>query len=139
MRGSGWGMGDPSPARRRWVACRRLPAVLIGAGMPAGVIFQRSHFVALGFRVGFFSRLLVPRSVRRAMHPGRAVKRAVTPKAVKRASRALHPIDNTVYFLERPAATAIRSGGKRKAPVFRHGYCPVHLRSAEAAARCRNP
>lgn len=91
--------------------------------------------------MGFLSRLLVPRSVRRAMHPGRAVKRAVTPKAVKRARRALHPIDNAVYSVERSAATAIRSGGKRKgkAPVFRHGNCPVHHRSAAAAAKCRNP
>ena len=90
--------------------------------------------------MGFFSRLLVPRSVRRAMHPGRAVKRAVTPKVVKRASRVLHPIDNAVYSMERSAATAIRSGGKRKAPapVFRHGKCPVHHRSAEAAAKCGN-
>jgi hypothetical protein len=31
------------------------------------------------------------------MHPGRAVKRAVTPKAVKRARRALSPIDNMKY------------------------------------------
>jgi hypothetical protein len=38
-------------------------------------------------QVGFFSRLLVPRSVRRAMHPVRTAKRAVTPKAVKRAQR----------------------------------------------------
>jgi hypothetical protein len=97
-----------------------------------------SRFVALGFLVGFFSRLFVPRSVRRAMHPGRAVKRAVTPKAVKRASRALHPIDNAVYSVQRSVATGIRSGGKRKAPVFRHGNCPVHHRSAEAAAKCRN-
>jgi hypothetical protein len=61
-----------------------------------------------------FSRLFVPRSVRRAMHPGRTVKRAVT--------------------------TAIRSGGKRKAPapVFHHGNCPVRHRSAEAAAGCRD-
>lgn len=90
--------------------------------------------------MGFFSRLFVPRSVRRAMHPGRAVKRAVTPKVVKRASRALHPIDSAVYSVERSAATAIRSGRKRKssAPVFRHGNCPVRHRSAAAAAKCRN-
>lgn len=90
--------------------------------------------------MGFFSRLFIPRGVRRAMHPGRAVKRAVTPKAVKRASRALHPVDNAVYSMQRSAATAIRSGGKRKgkAPVFRHGSCPVSHRSADAAARCRN-
>ena len=89
--------------------------------------------------MGFFSRLLIPRNVRRAAHPGRAVKRAVTPKAVKKASRALHPLDNAVYSVQRSAATAIRSGGKRKAPVFRHGNCPVNHRSAEAAARCKNP
>jgi hypothetical protein len=93
----------------------------------------------MGVYVGFFSRLLVPRSVRRAMHPGRAVKRAITPKAVKKVRRALHPVDNAVYSVQRSAATAIRSGAKRKAPVFRHGNCPVRHRSAEAAAKCRNP
>lgn len=89
--------------------------------------------------MGFFSRLLVPRSVRRAMHPGRAVKRAVTPKVVKRASHAMHPIDNAVYSVQRSVATSIRSGRKRKAPVYRHGSCPVSHRSPEAAAKCRNP
>jgi len=91
--------------------------------------------------MGFFSRLLIPRSVRRAAHPGRAVKRAVTPKAVKKARRALHPIDNAVYGVERSVATSIRSGGKRrkgKAPVYRHGNCAVSHRTPEAAARCRN-
>ena len=92
--------------------------------------------------MGFFSRLLVPRSVRRVMHPGRAVKRAVTPQAVKKASRALHPVDNAIYSMQRSAATAIRSGGKSGksgAPVFRHGNCPVRHRSTEAAAKCKNP
>jgi hypothetical protein len=107
--------------------------------MCGGSSLRVEPFRRLGVQVGFFSRLLVPRSVRRAMHPGRAVKRAVTPKAVKTASRALHPIDNAVYSMQRSTATAIRSGGKRKAPVFRHGNCPVRHRSAEAAAKCRNP
>jgi len=92
--------------------------------------------------MGFFSRLLVPRSVRRVMHPGRAVKRAVTPQAVKKASRALHPVDNAIYSMQRSAATAIGSGGKSGksgAPVFRHGNCPVRHRSTEAAAKCKNP
>ena len=88
--------------------------------------------------MGFFSRLLVPRSVRRAMHPGRAVKRAVTPKTVKRARRALHPIDNAAYSMQRSVATTIRSGRKGKARVWRHGSCPINHRSPEAAARCRN-
>ncbi len=64
--------------------------------------------------VGFFSRLLVPRGVRHAMHPGRAVKRAVTPKAVKKARRALHPVDNAAYSMQRSVATTIRSGRKAK-------------------------
>jgi hypothetical protein len=61
------------------------------------------------------------------------------PTVRKRARRAVHPVDNAVYSMQRSAATAIRSSGKRKAPVFRHGNCPVHHRTAEAAAKCRNP
>ena len=96
--------------------------------------------------MGFFSRLLVPRRVRRAAHPVRAVKRAATPKVVKKAGRAMHPLDNARYGVERSIATSLRSGGKRKsaarrkgrAPVYRHGSCPVAHRTPEAAARCRN-
>jgi hypothetical protein len=96
--------------------------------------------------VGFLTRLLVPRSVRRAVHPVRAVKRAATPKVVRQATRALHPIDNAVYGVERSVATSLRSGRSRKAktrrkgraPVYRHGSCPVAHRSPEAAAKCRN-
>lgn len=51
--------------------------------------------------MGFISRLVVPRSVRRAIHPVRTVKRAATPPAVKQAQHALHPIDNAVYRVER--------------------------------------
>jgi hypothetical protein len=90
--------------------------------------------------MGFFSRLFIPRSVRRAAHPGRAVKRAVTPKVVKKARRAMNPIDNAVYGAQRSVSTAIRSGGKSKskAQVWRHGNCPINHRSPEAAAKCRN-
>ena len=88
--------------------------------------------------MGFFSRLFIPRSVRRAVHPGRAVKRAITPKPIKKARRAMHPIDNAVYSAQRSVATSIRSGRKGKARVYRHGNCPINHRSPEAAARCRN-
>ncbi len=77
--------------------------------------------------MGFLSRLFLPRSVRRAVHPVRAVKRAATPKAVKKATRAMHPLDNAIYGEERSVATSLRSGRKRKqrrkgrAPVYRHG------------------
>ena len=90
--------------------------------------------------MGFlFSRLFVPRSVRRAMHPVRTVKRAATPKVVKQARRALHPFDNMVYGAERSVITSLRSGRarrKRPAQVYRHGNCPVAHRSLEAARRC---
>ena len=92
--------------------------------------------------MGFLSRLFVPRSVRRAVHPVRTVKRAATPKAVKRATWAMHPLDNAIYGVERSVATSLRSGRKRKrnarAPVYRHGTCPVAHRTPEAAAKCRN-
>lgn len=92
--------------------------------------------------MGFLSRLLVPRSVRRAAHPVRTVRRAATPKVVKTAQRALHPVDNIVYGAERQVITSLRSGRKRRrmsrAPVYRHGSCQVAHRSPEAAAKCRN-
>lgn len=93
-----------------------------------------------GDRMSFLTRLLVPRGVRRAVHPGRAVKRAITPKAVKRARRAMHPIENVHYSVERSIATSLRSGRNRKsrAQVYWHGSCPVNHRTPEAAARCRN-
>lgn len=95
--------------------------------------------------MGFLSRLLISRSVRRAMHPGRAVKRAVTPRSVKKLKRAMHPVSNARYSMERSVSTQIRSaarsGSKRRTTTaaYRHGSCPVRHRSADAAARCRNP
>lgn len=89
--------------------------------------------------MGFLTRLFIPRSVRRAVHPGRAVKRAVTPKVVKRARRAMSPIDNLQYSVERSVATSLRSGGKRKrssSPVYQHEGCTVRHRTAQAAQQC---
>ena len=92
--------------------------------------------------MGFLSRLLVPRSVRRAMNPVRTLQRAATPKVVKKAGRVLRPVDNIVYGSEREVMTSLRSGRKRrrksKAPVYRHDGCSVAHRSPEAAAKCRN-
>ena len=85
--------------------------------------------------MGFFSRLFIPRGVRRAMHPGRAVKRAITPRPVKQLQRAMHPVGNTVYGLERSLNTKRRR--RSSAPVYRHGSCPVKHRTPQAAARCR--
>jgi hypothetical protein len=89
--------------------------------------------------VGFFRRRLVPRSVRRVMHPVRTVRRAVTPKPIKKARRALNPLSNAKYSLERSIPTG-RSKSRRRspAPVYRHGNCPVKHRTPQAAAKCRN-
>lgn len=96
--------------------------------------------------MGFFTRMLVPRKLRRAVHPVRGVKRAATPKSIKTARRGLHPVDNAVYSLQRSLNTKPRkrrsstSASKRtaEAPVFNHGSCSVNHRTAAAAAKCRN-
>jgi hypothetical protein len=62
--------------------------------------------------MGFLPRAFVPRSVRRATHPVRTVKRAATPRVVKQAQRSLHPASNAVYSVERSLNTKPR---KRKA------------------------
>lgn len=64
--------------------------------------------------MGLFSRLFVPRGVRRAMHPAQALKSALTPRSVKKARRVLHPVRTTKYRLERKVARRIRSGGRRR-------------------------
>ena len=114
--------------------------LLVNISASLGVFLARMS--EHGGNMGFLSRLLVPRGVRRAMHPVRTAKRAATPKAIKKAQRALHPVDNLVYRAERPVITSLRSGGKRRqkgrVPVYRHGNCPVAHRSPEAAAKCRN-
>jgi hypothetical protein len=64
-----------------------------------------------------------------------------TPKVVRKARRALHPVDNIVYGAERQVITSLRPGRKRRksrAPVYRHGSCRVAHRSPGAAAKCGN-
>jgi hypothetical protein len=61
--------------------------------------------------MGMISRRVVPRGVRRAVHPARTVKSAITPKPVKQVRRAMHPVDNAVYAAERSLNTKGSSGG----------------------------
>jgi hypothetical protein len=68
------------------------------------------------------------------MHPGRTVKRAITPKPIKKLKRAAHPIDNAVYSLERNLNTKRRG----RAAAYRHGSCPVKHGSQAAMINCRN-
>ena len=85
-------------------------------------------------RMGVLSRMLIPRSVRRAAHPVRTVKRAATPKTIKKMQRSLHPVDNAVYGVTRKLNTKPRS----RAKAYTHGSCPVRHRTPEAAQNCRN-
>jgi len=62
--------------------------------------------------MGFLTRALVPRGVRRATHPVRTVRRAATPRPVKQARRALHPVSNAVYGVERSLNTKPRKPRK---------------------------
>jgi len=91
---------------------------------------------AAGVVMGFLSRLFVPRGVRRTMHPGRAVRRALTPKMVKRAHRSMHPVSNASYSFQRSLNTKKRRG-RARSQAYRHGSCPVKHRTVEAANRCR--
>jgi len=84
--------------------------------------------------VGFLSSLLVPRQVRHAAHP----MRAATPKLVKQATRAMHPIDNAVYGVQRSVAMSLRSGGKRRAASRRKGRAPVYRQAGCPVCRRRS-
>ena len=101
--------------------------------------------------MGFLTRLLIPRPVRRVAHPvrtgKRAVRRAVVPKPIRQAtygaSQLRNPVRAAAYHgIERPLNTALQSGVRKRsgtpAPVYRHGNCPVKHRSIEAAQRCTN-
>lgn len=85
--------------------------------------------------MGILTRLLIPRGIRRAAHPGRAIKRAVTPKVVEKARRALSPLDNAAYGVARKLNTKPRR--RSPAPSYRHGTCSVKHRSIDAMSRCR--
>jgi hypothetical protein len=83
--------------------------------------------------MGMLKRMLIPRSVRRATHPVRTVKRAVTPKPIKQVRRALNPVSNAKYGLERSLNTKPR----KSKPTYTHAGCAVKHRSADAASKCR--
>ena len=88
--------------------------------------------------MGFFSRLPVPRGLRRAAHPEPTAAPAATPEAIDAAHHAPHAADNG-HAVQHSAAATIQAEANGNAGVFRHGDCPVSHRSAEAAAKCRNP
>ena len=72
--------------------------------------------------MGFLSRALVPRGVRRAAHPVRTAKSAVTPRAVKQARRIASPIDSAMYGVERQLNTKSQKQRKKALrPSRKHG------------------
>lgn len=109
------GMNSPSPQRGAHLVIR--------------------HREAHPYNMGMLSRALVPRSVRRATHPVRTVKRAVTPKPIKQVQRALNPVSNLKYGIERSLTSAPRT--RNSAPSHTHAGCSVQHRTAEASAKCR--
>lgn len=70
------------------------------------------------------------------MHPARTIKRAVTPKPIKRAHRAMHPVSNAKYSFERSLNTKPRRRAS-KAPTYQHGTCTVKHRTEAAATNCQ--
>lgn len=71
--------------------------------------------------MGVLKRLLIPRKVRRAAHPVRTARRAVTPKPIKKIKRSVYVATNPVGALhgaaENAAVKALRpkgGGGKSR-------------------------
>ncbi len=106
--------------------------ILEGQGLRSSTSWGRVVIILV---MGFITRALIPRSVRRAVHPVRAVRRAVTPRPVKRAMRALNPIDNAIYGVTRKLNTRHRSSNSQK---FEHSGCNIQHRSVDALNNCRN-
>jgi hypothetical protein len=88
--------------------------------------------------MGFFSRLPVPRGMRRATHPEQAVAQAAVPEAVEVANGALHPAGGAAPVAQAPVAATIESAANGSAGVWHHDDCKIKHRSPEAAAKCRN-
>jgi len=87
--------------------------------------------------MGFFSRLPVPRGMRRATHPEHAAAPAAAPGPAEVAHAASHAASNG-HVVEHSATATIQPGANGKDGIWRHGDCPVNHRSPEAAAKCRN-
>jgi hypothetical protein len=83
--------------------------------------------------MGFLSRLLVRQSVRRATHPVRTVRRAVTPKSVKRARRALHPVSSCDVAADRPGRSTV---GRPTPEPHHRARCLHHRYRRDLKSRC---
>ena len=88
--------------------------------------------------MGFFSRLPVPRGMRRSTQPEHAVAQAAAPEAVEAANGAPHPAASAAHVMQSSAAATIEPSANGSAGVWHHDNCKVNHRSPEAAAKCRN-
>ena len=88
--------------------------------------------------MGFFSRLPIPRGMRRATQAERTVAQAAAPETVEVASGAPHPAGGAAHVMPSPATVTIEPAANGSTGVFHHDNCKVNHRSAEAAAKCRN-
>ena len=87
--------------------------------------------------MGFFSRLPIPRGMRRTTHPEHALAPAAAPEAVE-ANGAPHSAVGAAPVMPSPATTTVGPAANGSAGVWHHDNCKVNHRSPEAAAKCRN-
>ena len=87
--------------------------------------------------MGFFSRLPIPRGMRRATHPEHAVAQAAAPEAVEVANGAPRPAVGAAHVMPSTAAT-IEPTANGSPGIWHHDNCKINHRSPEAAAKCRN-
>ncbi|ABK02412.1 hypothetical protein Arth_1017 [Arthrobacter sp. FB24] len=91
--------------------------------------------------MGFITRRIVPRKVRRLAHPVRAAKRAVVPKPVRRAlgttRNVTHPVSALGYSAERAVFGPHSKSQRARTPASSYGICGVRHRSMATAAKCR--
>ncbi len=116
-----YGVLPPRRSEPRRIVCPGAARVDLTAAQPHRRRFPvRAPILS---RMGMLTRMLIPRGVRRAVHPARAVRRAVTPRTVRQVRRSLNPIDNAVYGVQRSLNTKprVRRSGRRRSGGRRSG------------------
>jgi len=88
--------------------------------------------------MGFLSRRLIPRGIRRVAHPVRAIRRELTPRPIKQIRRATSPVSNAIYGVERKIFTKRKnSNSGTSKPIHTHDGCSIEHRTSDAAQKCR--
>lgn len=95
--------------------------------------------------MGFVTRRLVPRRIRRAIHPVRTAKRAAyratVPRSVRRtvstARKVAHPVRTAGYAAEKAIFGPHNRRSSRTGTSAAYGICGVRHGSPRTAANCR--